>query len=67
MPDELQMALARIDALADLCRQRGRVRRIPDLHLQSAAIERRLRRHRSGACATALVQGLPDRRHFRLP
>lgn len=42
---ELDLALARLAALAELCRQRGRARRIPYLLLQSAAVERRLRRH----------------------
>lgn len=38
----LQSALARLDALATLCHQRGRVRRIPFLHMQSAAVRRQL-------------------------
>ncbi|VTU29499.1 Serine/threonine-protein kinase PknK [Variovorax sp. PBL-E5] len=39
---DLRQALAQLDALSALCRQRGRVRRIPYLHMQSAAIERML-------------------------
>ncbi|WP_137921010.1 LuxR C-terminal-related transcriptional regulator [Hydrogenophaga sp. 2FB] len=38
----LQSALARLDALSALCLQRGRVRRIPFLHLQAAVVRRKL-------------------------
>lgn len=42
---DAQAALARLDALDSLCRQRGRVRRIPHQRLQAAVIESQQGRH----------------------
>ncbi len=42
---DLDLALARLESLTSLCRERGRVRRVPFLQLQSAAALRQLGRH----------------------
>jgi len=42
---ELDLALVRLDALAALCQERGRARRVPFLKLQSASALRQLGRH----------------------
>lgn len=42
---DLDLALVRLDALAELCQQRGRGRRVPGLKLQSACALRQLGRH----------------------
>ncbi|ASC67131.1 hypothetical protein B9P52_23895 [Achromobacter denitrificans] len=44
---DLDLALARLESLTALCRQRGRVRRVPFLQLQAAAALRQLGRHES--------------------
>jgi len=42
---DLDLALGRLQALIELCRQRGRARRVPYLQLQAAAALRQLGRH----------------------
>ncbi|MGY6270984.1 LuxR C-terminal-related transcriptional regulator [Achromobacter denitrificans] len=42
---DLDLALARLESLTALCRQRGRVRRVPFLQLQVAAALRQMGRH----------------------
>ncbi|HSW20552.1 MAG TPA: LuxR C-terminal-related transcriptional regulator [Ramlibacter sp.] len=49
---ELPQALARLEALVDLCRQRGRARRVPFLLLQAAAVERQLGHHEAARAQT---------------
>lgn len=47
-----RVALERIEALLELCRRRGRVRRIAYLHLQAAVVERRLGREEKARART---------------
>lgn len=42
---DLDLALTRLDSFTTLCHQRGRVRRVPFLQLQAAAVLRQLGRH----------------------